>query len=162
MIRTGRRRREPAINVPVRQYVSLYPECRDKEVVNNVLRNQGHFDWTSAGDVQRIDFALATRMLELPHPLLAHAIDYQGVLGRVLNVIVEYRAPDKNDHGDTERDDGPHNFQQGGTVDLLRFLTRTSTVPDNKEEDQQGDEQGEERGDQHQKQVERIYLPRYC
>ena len=53
-------------------------------------------------DVQRVDLALAARMLELPHPLLAGGVDVERVVGHAREVEVEPRAPDE----DADEDDG--------------------------------------------------------
>src|SRR5260221_4918235 len=105
-----------------------------------------------------VDLTLAAGMLELPHPLLADAIDLQRVGGRAFHVIVDHRAPYKNHHRDAERNDRPYDLQQSRAMYLLRLAFGGPSVLDGEEKNENGDEQGEESREQHQEQVESVHL----
>src|SRR5579862_1461710 len=85
---------EPSKDVTVRQDVLLHAECRHKEAVNYILRNQRDLHIATDGNMQSIDLSLTAGMLELPHPLLANAINFQRIHRRTFHVVVDDRAPD--------------------------------------------------------------------
>ncbi len=108
--------------------------------------------------MQGIDFALATGVLKLPHPLFAYSVDLHGVGRWRLQVVIKHRRPHENHHGETQWNHRPDDFQEHRAVDLHRFPLRPFAVLDDEKQDEQGDQQGEKRGNQHQEQVERVHL----
>src|SRR6266567_2625342 len=158
MVRPRYSRLEPCEHIPIGQNVLLHAKRRNKKAMDHVLGDQRDFHWTPNRHVQFIDLTLAAGMLELPHPLFADAIDFQRVCRRAFHVIVNLRAPGKNHHRDAQRNDRPHDLQQGRPVDLLRFALRRPSVLDGKEKNKSGDDHGEKSREQHQEKVERVYL----
>src|SRR5436305_1904256 len=112
MVSTGLGGFEPGCGIATGQHVCLDPKYRNKEPVNHVLRNERDLDRTPCRNVERVDLALSSGMLELPHPLLAHSINLQSIGGRALYMEIQGSAPDKDHHRDAERDHRPHNLQQ--------------------------------------------------
>src|SRR5437899_10003785 len=114
---------EPGCGIAAGQHVCLDSKYRNKEAVNHVLRDECDLYRTPCRNVEGVDLALSSGVLELPHPLLAHSINLQSIGGRALYMEVQGRAPDKDHHGDAERDHCPHNLQQGRSMNLFSLAS---------------------------------------
>ncbi len=77
-----RRRLEPHGGITIRQHVHVNAEVGHEKAVDHVLRREQHLDGPPGRDVQLVDLALPFRVLELPHPLLALAVDHGGIVRR--------------------------------------------------------------------------------
>ena len=76
-------------------------------------------------------------MLRLPHPLPADDADLESVVRRIINVKINDRAPDKHDHGQTERDHRPKNFQPELSLDGSRpFILGAAAIFDGEDDNQ--------------------------
>src|SRR5215471_20414365 len=120
MIGTWLRGLKPDSGVAARNHVHLRAECRNIERMQYVLRDQSHSNSFANGDVEIIDLPLSTGMLELPHPLLAHAIDVHRRLRRMYLLEEENGSPGKHHHGDAKRHQRPENLERNRAVDLHR------------------------------------------
>jgi hypothetical protein len=112
-------------------------------------------------DVELVHLAVAIRVLDLPHPLLAGDVDVERVGGRAGDLEVEARAPDEHHHDEAERDHGPDDLERLGLLDVLRDLVRRAApVLDGEVDDERPDQDREERGDRDQEAVEGVDVPR--
>ena len=73
---------EPFISVTVRQNVLLQSQCREIEIVNDVLRRHRQPYIGVRRHVQHVDLARAAWVLKAPHPLLGDDVDFQRILWR--------------------------------------------------------------------------------
>ncbi len=87
-----------------RHHIVLDAERGDKEAVDHVFGRQREFHGLADGNVQFIDLALATRILELPHPLLADDVDIHRVGRRNGVQEVDLGAPPEEGEHDQERE----------------------------------------------------------
>ena len=104
-----------------------------------------------------IDLALTFGMLDLPHPLLGHNVDFGGVGGRSALFEIDHRAPGENDHEDKERDGAPSDFERDRTFNLFGGNAGAVTVAGGEKDYQGADQQGHHPGDDEQKNVERVH-----
>src|ERR1043165_690387 len=144
-------RLEPLSGVPAGHDVHLDSKGGDEDVVDHVLSRHDQFNLTTYGHVQLINFALAGRMLELPHPLFADYIDLQSVLRRTVLGEINFRAPDEDAHRDHQRDNRPQRFQFVRAFDRAGNLESVAApvADDEKDDDQrnQSDEENRHPGD---------------
>ena len=82
VIRSGLGRFKPLRRVLAGHDVSFHAKRRNEEVVNHVFGGHDQLDLLSNRHVQLIDLALASRMLNLPHPLFANDVDLNCILRR--------------------------------------------------------------------------------
>src|SRR5437899_768334 len=78
--------------------VSLDAKGGHEHVVNHILAGHDQFDLLTNWNMQLIDFALTSRMLKLPHPLLADNINFQRILWRTILGEVNLRSPNEDAH----------------------------------------------------------------
>ena len=116
--------------VAIGKHVVLYPESRNKEAMDDVLGDHRNLHRPPRGHVKRIDFTLAAGIFELPHPLLAYAVEFQGIGGRAALMEINRSGPTEDDHRDAQRYNGPDNLQQGRAMNLLRFAVWGALVLD--------------------------------
>ena len=84
---------KPGRGVAPGQNVLLDAEGRNIKAVDDVLRGQDHLHVTAHGYVQFVDLALAFFVLQLPHPLLGHDVDFGGAARWRPLPEVDHRAP---------------------------------------------------------------------
>ena len=145
MVRPRHRRLEPGLGVAAGQRVLLHAERRHVEAVDHVLRRQQHLHRPRDRHVQLVDLPLAAQMLELPHPLLADAVELERVGRRRVREEEHVRAPDVREEKDDERDDAPGDLEPVRAVDLRRTLVAgTPAVADREVEDQRRDQDAHE------------------
>src|SRR5437868_14696318 len=107
--------------------------------------------------VQVVDLALSTGMLELPHPLLAHAVDVHCGLGWMSLLEKEHRPPGKDHHGNAQRNQRPENFQRNRAVNLYRDRMLVLSVLYREDADQQRHQHGKEDGHSKNEKEERVH-----
>src|SRR6266446_10992173 len=98
MVTSGFGRFEPFGGVFARHDVSLDAKGGHEHVVNHILASHDQFDLLTNRNMQLVDFALASRMLELPHPLLADNVNLQSILRRTILGEVDFRSPHEDAH----------------------------------------------------------------
>ena len=103
VIDTGLRSPEPRGGIAPRDHVLLDAEGRNIQAVDHVLRGHDQFDVATNRHVQLVDLPLTLLMLEFPHPLLGYDINFGCAPGRSSLVEVNDRAPNENDHEESER-----------------------------------------------------------
>ncbi len=152
MIAAGLVGGEPHGVVMARHHIVLDAQRGDEEAVDHVFGRQRDLHWPAYGNVQFVDLALAARILELPHPLLAHHVNIHRV-GRGNGVQKEdLGAPPEEGEHHQEGDDGPGDFQPQRAVDGLRNFIAAAPVLDRKDEDHAEDEHRHHHA--HQRQVD--------
>src|SRR3954471_20643516 len=107
MIGAGLRGLEPGYRVTPGQHVLLDAELGNKEAVDDVLGRHDQFHIAPDGNVQRVNFALAFSMVEVPHPLRCEPVDFSGGASWRALLEIDYSSPGKYDHEDAERNDRP-------------------------------------------------------
>ena len=103
---------EPERRVAARDHVGLHAERRHEEGVDDVLGGRRQPHGPPDRHVQLVDLALPVGVLELPHPLLAHDVDVQGLGRRPGLREVDVRAPDEHHQADDQRDDRPADLER--------------------------------------------------
>src|SRR2546425_5710329 len=78
-----------------------------EHVVNHILAGHDQFDLATNRNMQLIDFALTSRMLELPHPLFADNVNFQSVLWWTILGKVNLRSPNEDAHRNDQGNDRP-------------------------------------------------------
>src|SRR3989442_15697086 len=96
---------EPFGRVFTRHHVSLDARGGHGHVVNHILGGHDQFDLLTNWNMQLIDFALTSRMLKLPHPLLADNINFQSVLWWTILGEVNLRSPSEDAHRNDQGND---------------------------------------------------------
>jgi hypothetical protein len=140
-----------------RNVVLLDAQRRDVEAVDHVLRSHHQPHVLARGHVQLVDLALAARMLRLPHPLLADDKDLQRVCGRVVELQIEVRAPDREADEDQQRRRGPPDLPAPGLLGGL-VARGGARVPvlGGEQDQQEDDERGGECRDDEQRDEQEI------
>src|SRR5450432_22925 len=105
MIRPWLRGAEPKNTVAPGQHVLLDAECRYVKAVDHVHGGHDQLHVLAERYVQRVDFALAFGMFELPHPLLGDYVDFGCPLGWGAFVEVDERSAQKEGE---EKEHGQH------------------------------------------------------
>src|SRR5437667_11068908 len=104
MICAGSGRAEPHGRITAGDHVHFDAECGHVEAVNHILRGHDQLSVASYGNVEFIDLALAFGVLQLPHPLLGHDIDFRSIAWWSAHFEEEHRAPDEHHQEDTHRE----------------------------------------------------------
>src|SRR5262249_24547156 len=155
-------RLEPKARVAPRQNVLLEPKRGKKKIVDHILGCHHQFDWLPHRHVQLVDFPLPLRMLRFPHPLSADDANLEGVVWRAENVNKNDRAPDKNHHGQTERNQGPKDLQPEGSLDGSGSLIfSAAAIFDGEENNHEKDQRNEENRNGDKKKQKRVHLWRH-
>src|ERR1051326_7945052 len=97
-------------------------------------------------------------MLDLPHPLLCHDINFSRTLGRRSLLEVNQCSPGKNHHENAEGYNRPGNFEGCRAFDLFGAAILLTAVADRKDRDHDEDREAHDGREQHQKYVERVYV----
>src|SRR5665213_4034417 len=92
---------------------TLHAEGGNGKAMENILRDQRHFDRDSRRNMQSVDLMLAAWVLRLPHPLLADYIDVHGIRRGVVDAEIEQRPPDEKYQKNSQRYQRPSCFQKG-------------------------------------------------
>ena len=105
-----------------------------------------------------VDLTLAVGVLKLPHPLAADDEYFQRIIGRARHRKVNFRAPDKHDHGQGERDHRPGDFQRKIVVDQAggMFFAGPVMILNGKVNDRAENEQRKKSADHYEKKINRI------
>src|SRR6266850_897585 len=112
--------------------------------------------------MELVDLSLARRMLGLPHPLPSDDADLESVVGWIIHVKIDDRAPDKHDHRQTQRDCRPKNFKPEVSLNGSRpFILRATTIFDREDDNHEKNHRSEEYRHRDQKIKERIDPWRY-
>jgi hypothetical protein len=102
----------------------LDSEGRHVEIMNDILRGEGEDNVAVDRDVELINFALASGMLDLPHPLFANDVNGQSVLGWAEHFVIDVPRPDKESDEDDEWNNNPGQFDS----DLRCFRRVTGSI----------------------------------
>src|SRR5207245_1819435 len=113
-----------------------------------------HLHVTAHGHVQFVDLALSFFVLELPHPLLSHYVDFGCASGRRPFLEIDHCPPHKDHHENSQRNDRPGQFQCGGTFNLFRVHSLAAAVFGGKHKNHGEDGHAHERGQGDQKDIE--------
>src|SRR5258706_16350616 len=73
--------------------VHLDAESGDRKVVNDVFTGQDELDVAADGNVQLVNLAQASGLLNLPNPLLSDHVDIKRVHGSAAVVHIDNSAP---------------------------------------------------------------------
>ncbi len=153
MVTPGLRRFEPFGGVAAGHDVGFNPKCRNKDVMNYILRSHDQFDLAADGYVQFVDLTLTGGMLKLPHPLFADNVDFNRVLRRPVLVKINFRSPKKDTHRNQQRNYRPERFQLHRAFDGARnFEGIAAPVFHDKENDDERNQQREK--DRHARDIE--------
>ena len=94
--------------------------------MDHILRDHpqphGLADW----HVQLINLTAALRMINLPHPLLANHLQFDGALGRCADLEKQNGSPEKHHHGERQWNQNPSHLQE---PKLLRVQAWAITWP---------------------------------
>ncbi len=104
---------KPLRCIAARHDILLDAKSRQEKAVDNIFRRERELDGLADGHVQLVDFAIAFLVLDFPHPLFAHDIDLGRIWRHARHAVIDARAPDKNEHGDEERNDTPGDLDAG-------------------------------------------------
>src|SRR6185369_613500 len=161
MIRSRFCRTKPCRGVTAGDNILLNTEGRDKEAMNDVLRGHDDFYITPGWNVQGIYLACSFRMFELPHPLLCDRVDLHCVARRCALLEIDNRAPSEEDQESAHGQNGPGNFQNVRSLDLVGTMTGTFTILDCKVDDGQRHQNRHGSADEQQENVESVYVARH-
>src|SRR5690349_15125781 len=93
MIASGLGGGEPHGIVAAGNNVVFYTEGWDEEAMDDVFRRERQLDWAIHGHMQFVDLALAFRILDFPHPLLADDVEIHRIRRRAGIREEDLRAP---------------------------------------------------------------------
>ena len=159
MIRSRLRGMKPGRGVAAGQDILLDAEGGNIKAVDHVLRSQDHLHVAAHGHVQFVDLALAFFVLQLPHPLLGHDVDFGRAPRRSPLLEVDHRAPHEDHDENKQRNHRPGNFQRGRAFDLFRCDSPAAAIPDGEHHDHGEDGHAHHRRQNDQKNKERVYAP---
>src|SRR5229473_1220507 len=148
---------EPHRGIAARNHILLQTERWNVEAVDHVLRSHDQLNVFADWDMQLVQFALTFHVLQLPHPLLRHYVNFGGVLARSASVEEDHRAPDKNNQKNPHRNHRPTNLQYQGAMDGRSFASVTPPVLKAKDGDHCKDCQRRRHRQHYQKNVEQIH-----
>ena len=160
MIRSRSRRVEPDRRIASRNYLTLHAEVGDGEAVKHILRDHRQLHRPANRHMQRIDLMLSTRMLRLPHPLLADDIDVHRVGRRIVDPEVQQRAPDKDDQEQRQRNNRPGRLEQRRAFHLDGDRVLLLAIPNREAEDENSHQRQADHREQQQEEVERVSVRR--
>src|SRR5450432_2286991 len=101
-------------------------------------------------------------MLKLPHPLFADDIHLERISRRPRIVEKDPRSPNKEAHGDHERNYRPEHFQSVRAGDgPWYFVRRAAAILNDEENKGQRNQQREKNGDARKIEIESIHLTRF-
>ena len=103
--------------------------------MNDVFRRHRQFHRLPHRHMEFVDLSLSLSMLGFPHPLPSDDADLESVVGWIINVKINDRAPDKHDHCQTEWDGGPKNFEPEVSLNGSRPFILRATAVFNREHD---------------------------
>jgi hypothetical protein len=127
--------------------------------VDHVLGSHDQFHRASDWNVQLVDFALALRVLRLPHPLLADDEDLHRARGRPVHIEENLGAPGEHHHRDAKRNERPQQLERQRTVNRGADLAVVAAaVLDRESNDQPGDQEREERRYRHHEEIDGVDL----
>src|SRR6202158_1595882 len=106
---------KPCHGVTAGQDVLLDAEGGHVKTMDRVLRRHDHLYVAAYWNVQFIDLALAFGVLQLPHPLLGHDVDFRGVARWSALLEKDHRPPEKNHQEHAHGDYRPRQFQGCGS-----------------------------------------------
>src|ERR1700680_1364490 len=135
MIRAWPGGSKPCHGVTAGQDVLLDAEGGHVKTMDRVLRRHDHLHVAAYRNVQFIDLALAFGVLQLPHPLLGHDVNFRGVARWSALLKKDHRAPEKNYQEHAHGDDRPRQFQGRGTLDRLCLYSGTMAKLSREEDD---------------------------
>src|SRR5262249_3472925 len=137
-------------------------EIWKEKTVNDVLRRQGELHNATDRNVEFVNFTIAFRVLDFPHPLLADDVDFEGVGRWAFDCEVEVRAPGEHTHHQEQGNDGPSEFE--GHLRKTRRSTISwlaATIFEDEINDRKSDEDQHERADSGEGPIEVIDLAGY-
>ncbi len=157
LVSAGVGRFEPHRFVSAGQDIVLDPECRNKEAVDHVLRGQHQPDGLVDRHMQRIDLALAARVLDLPHPLLADDKDFEITGRRLVKPDIDHRTPDEEHQKRDQGRNRPADFKDPA---LLRRVgargAAAAPIAQAEHQHQPADQQQDQTGDDKLGNIERV------
>ncbi len=154
---------KPERRVPARDHVGLDAHRGHEERMDDVFRRHLERDGLPARDVKFVDLALAARVLDLPHPLLADDIELHRAGGRSRGGEIDVRAPREDAEDEHQRNDDPRNFENRRVaLDVPPDLSRRfAVVADHEIEDERRDERREEDGDAERREEQHVDVARH-
>src|SRR6266851_2905637 len=152
---------KPCHGVTAGQDVLLDAESGHIETMDRVLRRHNHLHVAAYRNVQFIDLALAFGVLQLPHPLLSHDVDFRGVAGWSALLEIDHRAPEKNHQEHAHGDNRPGQFQGRGTFDLLCLYSGTMAKLSREKDNADKNQKRYQPADDEQEDVKRIHIARH-
>src|SRR6266404_1029165 len=118
--------------------VHLDAESGDRKVVNDVFAGQDELDVAANGNVQLVNLAQASGLLNLPHPLLPDYVDIERIHGSATIVHVHNSAPAKHGQGQKQRNYDPGSLQSHVAVNRNAHLSGMFATVLKKEIDDRG------------------------
>src|SRR4029079_3388040 len=93
VIPTRLRRCEPLRRVTARHDILLGAKARNKKIVDHIPRGHDQLDRLADWQMQLVDLAPSVRVLDFPHPLLAHHVDLSRVCRRAPHSKTHFTPP---------------------------------------------------------------------
>ena len=152
---------KPCHGVTAGQDVLLDAEGGHIKTMDRVLRRHDHLHVAAYRNVQFIDLALAFGVLQLPHPLLGHDVNFRGVAGGSALLEKDHRAPGKNHQEHAHGDDRPRQFQGRGAFDRLCLYSGAMAKLSREEDDADRNQKRHQPADHEQEDVERVHIARH-
>ena len=113
---SGSRRLKPQLCITSGNHVHFDAKSRHRKIVNYVFGNHRQFDSAPQRNMKFVHFPSAVRLLQLPHPLLAHDIHFHRVIGHARNAEIHARRPHEKPDGDNQRNDRPGQLKRDAFV----------------------------------------------
>src|SRR5207237_10729194 len=82
-------RLKPHDAIPTGQDIRFHSKRGEKKTVNHIFGRHRDANRTIDGNMQLVDFALTSRMLKFPHPLLACRVDVERIVRHACEPEVE-------------------------------------------------------------------------
>src|SRR5215472_5365510 len=121
---------EPKGGVAARQDVLLNSESRHVKAMNHVLRGHDQLDVLAGGNMELVDLALTLHVLDLPHPLLCHDVNFSSARGRSPFFEEQNRAPYEESQHHAKRNDRPSDFEDHRAFDLMGLVAGPNAIFD--------------------------------
>src|ERR1700685_940652 len=158
MIPPWLRRAEPHRVVVARYDVPLHAEIGNRKIVDDVFAGEDQLDVAAHRNVELVDLAQASRLLRLPHPLLANDIDIKRIERWTPKVDVDDRAAGEHRERQQQGHDKPNRLKPHVAVDRNADFAWALTLVFEEEKDHRGSdgdrEKEADRGDVHHQGVD--------
>ncbi len=129
--------------------------------MNHIFGGHDQFDLAVYRNVQFVDLALTGGMLELPHPLFTDDVDFLGIFWRPVLDKVNFRAPEKNRHGNQQGNHRPESLQFHRAFDRAwDFRGIAPAIFDDKENYDERNQQREKDRHAGDVEIQRVHIAR--